>query len=43
MAKKILIIDDEKPIRDSLAGILSDEGFVAGLRRIRRGWAEGAG
>jgi len=28
MAKKILIIDDEKPIRDSLAGILSDEGFL---------------
>jgi len=28
MAKKILIIDDEMPIRDSLAGILSDEGFV---------------
>ncbi|HSH14171.1 MAG TPA: sigma-54 dependent transcriptional regulator, partial [Desulfurivibrionaceae bacterium] len=28
MAKKILIIDDELPIRDSLAGILSDEGFL---------------
>lgn len=27
MAKKILIVDDEKSIRDSLAGILSDEGF----------------
>ena len=27
MAKKILIIDDELSIRDSLAGILSDEGF----------------
>ncbi len=28
MAKKILIVDDEKPILDSLAGILSDEGFT---------------
>jgi len=28
MAKKILIIDDEKSILDSLAGILSDEGFA---------------
>jgi two-component system nitrogen regulation response regulator NtrX len=28
MAKKILIIDDELSIRDSLAGILSDEGFL---------------
>ncbi len=27
MAKKILIIDDEKSILESLAGILSDEGF----------------
>jgi len=27
MAKKILVIDDEASIRDSLAGILSDEGF----------------
>ncbi|MCB2181195.1 MAG: sigma-54 dependent transcriptional regulator [Desulfobulbaceae bacterium] len=27
MAKKILIIDDEGSIRESLAGILSDEGF----------------
>jgi two-component system nitrogen regulation response regulator NtrX len=27
MSKKILIIDDEKSILDSLAGILSDEGF----------------
>jgi len=27
MAKRILIIDDETSIRDSLAGILSDEGF----------------
>ena len=27
MAKKILIVDDERSIRESLAGILSDEGF----------------
>lgn len=27
MAKKILVVDDEKSILDSLAGILSDEGF----------------
>ncbi len=27
MAKKILIIDDEETIRESVAGILSDEGF----------------
>ncbi len=27
MAKKILIVDDESSIRDSLAGILADEGF----------------
>ncbi|MBU4033745.1 MAG: response regulator, partial [Proteobacteria bacterium] len=27
MAKTILIIDDEASIRDSLSGILSDEGF----------------
>ncbi|MDG4476430.1 sigma-54-dependent transcriptional regulator [Thiovibrio frasassiensis] len=29
MAKKILIIDDEASIRDSLSGILTDEGFHA--------------
>ncbi len=29
MAKKILIVDDESSIRDSLAGILADEGFAA--------------
>ncbi len=29
MAKKILIVDDESSIRDTLAGILSDEGFEA--------------
>ncbi len=29
MADKVLIVDDEAPIRDSLSGILSDEGFVA--------------
>ncbi len=28
MAKKILIIDDEETIRESVAGILSDEGFT---------------
>jgi two-component system nitrogen regulation response regulator NtrX len=28
MSKRILIIDDEASIRESLAGILSDEGFV---------------
>jgi two-component system nitrogen regulation response regulator NtrX len=28
MSKKILVIDDEKSILDSLAGILSDEGFI---------------
>ncbi len=28
MAKRILVVDDEKSILDSLAGILSDEGFV---------------
>jgi two-component system nitrogen regulation response regulator NtrX len=28
MAKKILIVDDEASIRESLAGILSDEGFL---------------
>ncbi len=27
--KKILIIDDEKDIRDSISGILSDEGYVS--------------
>jgi two-component system nitrogen regulation response regulator NtrX len=29
MSKRILVIDDEKSIQDSLAGILEDEGFVA--------------
>jgi two-component system nitrogen regulation response regulator NtrX len=29
MGKRILIIDDEASIRDSLAGVLEDEGFVA--------------
>ena len=29
MAKKILIVDDEASIRESLAGILSDEGFLS--------------
>jgi two-component system nitrogen regulation response regulator NtrX len=29
MSKKILVIDDEKSILDSLAGILSDEGFMS--------------
>src|SRR5210317_1146375 len=28
MSKKILVIDDEKSILESLAGILSDEGFI---------------
>jgi len=28
MPKKILVIDDEKSILQSLAGILSDEGFI---------------
>ncbi|PIE58318.1 MAG: Fis family transcriptional regulator [Desulfobulbus propionicus] len=28
MAKTILIIDDEAPIRESLSGILADEGFI---------------
>jgi two-component system nitrogen regulation response regulator NtrX len=28
MAKKVMIVDDEASIRDSLAGILSDEGFL---------------
>ncbi len=28
MGKKIMIVDDEASIRDSLAGILSDEGFL---------------
>ena len=27
--KKILIIDDEKDIRDSISGILNDEGYVS--------------
>lgn len=29
MSKKIMIVDDEASIRESLAGILSDEGFTA--------------
>ncbi len=29
MAKTILIIDDEEPIRESLSGILADEGFTS--------------
>ena len=29
MAKKILVVDDEKSILESLEGILSDEGFDA--------------
>ena len=28
MAKKIMIVDDEASIRESLAGILSDEGYI---------------
>jgi two-component system nitrogen regulation response regulator NtrX len=43
MPKKILVIDDEKSILQSLAGILSDEGFIPvcvdsaeeGLKRIK--------
>jgi two-component system nitrogen regulation response regulator NtrX len=43
MSKKILVIDDEKSIQDSLAGILSDEGFIPicvdsaeeGLKKIK--------
>jgi two-component system nitrogen regulation response regulator NtrX len=40
MAKKILIIDDESSIRDSLAGILTDEGFEAqGVESAEKGLA----
>ena len=43
MSKKILVIDDEKSILESLAGILSDEGFSPvcvgsaeeGLKRLK--------
>ena len=28
MGKKILVVDDEEKIRQSLAGVLSDEGHV---------------
>ena len=43
MAKKILVVDDEKSILESLAGILTDEGFVPvcvgsaeeGLQRLK--------
>src|SRR5210317_1024202 len=43
MSKKILVIDDEKSILESLAGILSDEGFIPvcvdsaeeGLKRLQ--------
>ncbi|MFQ5900606.1 MAG: sigma-54-dependent transcriptional regulator [Thermodesulfobacteriota bacterium] len=33
MSNKILIVDDEKSIRESLAGILKDEGFEVSLAR----------
>ena len=37
MAKEVLIVDDEPGIRDTLRGVLEDEGFaVDRSRRVKR-------